>query len=663
MRTIHHRPSRFTLKETCMVFSRKNIFFTVLLLALILSACGQKTPAPTPTLPPTEPPTAVPTPTPEPETALNICLGSEPQTLYIYGGSSRAQWSVLEAVYDGPIDRVGYLDQPVILSQIPSTENGDVITAPAAVQRGQMVLNADGNLTALDTGTSVLPAGCSDTGCQVTWDGTSPLEMDQQRITFRLLDGITWSDGEPLTADNSVYSFELASDPATPINQLAIDRTESYTAIDDKTVVWTGVPGYRTDDPAAYFFIPQPRHALGQISAADLLSANESSRKPLGWGPYIIEDWVAGEKITLTRNPNYFRAGEGLPRFDRLPYRFLGQQADNNLYGLVQGVCDIVDETVLLEEQLKSVRKMTIDETIKTYVRLGPEWEHLDFGVMPAAYDNGLQPDKVARQDYFGDLRVRQAVASCIDRQALIADLLFSQSQIPSGFFPPDHPLYAADLPQISFDPAYGAQLLDEAGWKDQDGDPLTPRVATGVANVLDGTPLTVTYATTKDDLRVNTANRIAAMLKECGVGVTVQPMDAGALFAPSPDGILFGRSFDLAQFAWQSGRESPCSLYTSGQIPSAANSWIGTNITGWSHPDYDAACQAAMKAPPLDQAANLPVQQIFAEQLPVLPLYYTIHLSSSRPDLCGLQVDGSARSDFWNLENIAVGADCQIGR
>ncbi len=90
-----------------------------------------------------------------------------------------------------------------------------------------------------------------------------------------------------------------------------------------------------------------------------------------------------------------------------------------------------------------------------------------------------------------------------------------------------------------------------------------------------------------------------------------------------------------------------------------AANSWIGTNITGWSHPDYDAACQAAMNAPPQDQAANLPVQQMFAEQLPVLPLYYTIHLSSSRPDLCGLQVDGSARSDFWNLENIAVGADC----
>lgn len=642
-----------------MVFRHKFIIISILLIGLILSACGQKNPTPTPTNPPDTTPAAVPTPTPETETELNICLGREPLGLYIYGGSSRPQWSVLEAVYDGPIDRVGTIDRPVILTQIPSIENGDVITVPVSVQRGQMVLNAGGDLTALDTGTPVLPAGCTDPGCQTTWDGSSPLEMDQQRITFRLLDGITWSDGEPLTADDSVYSFELASDHSTPVNQLAIDRTESYTAIDEKTVVWTGIPGYHTDEPSAYFFIPQPRHAWEQIPAADLLTADESNRKPLGWGPYIIEDWAAGEKITLVRNPNYFRVDEGLPRFDRLTYHFLGEQADNNLAGLVQGICDVVDETVLLEDQLKSVRNMTINETIKTYVRLGPEWEHLDFGIVPAAYDSGYDPQKVSRQDYFGDLRVRQAFAACIDRQTLIADLLFSQSQIPSGFFPPDHPLYAADLPQIAFDPAHGAQLLDEAGWKDQDGDPHTPRIASGAANVLDGTPLTVTYSTTSDNLRAETASRIAAMLKECGVGVTVQTMDAGTLFAPGPDGLLFGRSFDLTQFSWQSGRESPCFLYTNDQIPTAENGWMGTNITGWSRPDYDAACQAAMNAPPGDQAANRPVQELFAEQLPVLPLYYTIHLTSSRPDLCELAVDGSARSDFWNLEKIAIGDDC----
>lgn len=637
----------------------RTILITGLIVILLLTACGAKTPAPQPTGNPTAALTEIPTPTAAPPSELNICLGREPQGLYIYGGSSRAQWSVLEAVYDGPIDRRGYIDQPVILNQIPSIENGDVLITPLAVQRGQMVQDAAGNLALLDTGTAVLPSGCSEQNCAITWDGDSPLEMDQQRITYRLLPGITWSDGVPLTAEDSVYSFRLASDPATPVNQLAIDRTESYTALDETTVVWTGIPGYHTNEPSAYFFIPQPEHAWGDISPADLLTAEESNRMPLGWGPYVIEQWLPGESISLTRNDQYFRAAEDLPRFDRLNFRFLGEQSDNNLAALVQGICDVVDETTLLEEQLQSVRNMTINETIQTFVRLGPEWEHLDFGIQPAAYDAGLNPYSVPRQDYFGDLRVRQAFSACIDRPALNAELLFSQSQVVSGFFPPDHPLYAADLPQISFDPAYGAQLLDEVGWLDQDGDPVTPRTAAGVANVLDGTPLTVTYATTNDDLREATANRIASMLRECGIGVSVQVQDAGALFAPGPEGQLFGRSFDLAQFSWQSGRESPCFLYTSAEIPSEANNWIGVNITGWSDPAYDEACQAALAAGPADPEANRAAQEIFSAELPVLPLYYTIHLTSARTDLCGLEVDGSARSDFWNLENIALGDDC----
>lgn len=642
-----------------MVPRHKNIFITGLLALVLLAACGERTTAlqPSPTLVST--PTVLPTPTPAPPSELTICLGREPQGLYIYGSSSRAQWSVLEAVYDGPIDRRGYIDQPVILTQIPSEANGDILITPVAVQRGQMMLDANGSLALLDTGTIVFPSGCNDQSCAAAWDGSSPLEMDQQRVTYRLSPGLTWSDGTPLTAEDSVYSFRVASDPATPVNPLAIDRTESYTALDANTVVWTGVPGYRTDEPSAYFFIPLPQHAWGNIPAADLLTADQSNRRPLGWGPYILSEWLPGEAISLTRNPNYFRAGEGLPRFDRLTYRFLGEQPDNNLVGLVDGTCDVVDETTLLEEQLQSVRNMTINETIQTHVRLGPEWEHLDFGIRPAAYDAGLNPYAVTRQDYFGDIRVRQAVAACIDRQALIGELLYSQSQIPSGFFPPDHPLYAADLPQIAFDPARAAQLLDEVGWIDQDGDPATPRTALGVVNVLDGTPLSVTYATTNEKLRVATANRIAGMLKDCGIGVSVQSQDAGTLYAPGPEGQLFGRSFDLAQFSWQSGRVSPCFLYTADQIPAEANSWLGVNITGWSHPAYDAACQTVQGAGSDDPAANREVQEIFSSELPVLPLYYTIHITAARTDLCELVVDSSARSDLWNLEKFALGTDC----
>jgi len=134
-------------------------------------------------------------------------------------------------------------------------------------------------------------------------------------------------------------------------------------------------------------------------------------------------------------------------------------------------------------------------------------------------------------------------------------------------------------------------------------------------------------------------------------------------LYAPGPDGILFGRNFDLAQFAWQSGRESPCFLFTTPQIPAADNGWLGVNITGWSNPAFDAACQSALDADPGSletySAANRSVQELFIQELPVLPLYYTVHLTAARPDLCGLQVDSSARSEFWNLESLATGGDC----
>ncbi len=479
---------------------RISIIAVLLLAAVIVTACsGTPTPTSPPQLP-TESPSVTPTATPEPPSELKVCLGREPLSLYLYGGSSRAQWSVLEAIYDGPIDRRGYVDQPVILTGLPSLANGDDLISPVSAQRGQMVQDAAGNLAPLDTGLNVLPAGCSDTSCAVAWDGTSALEMDQQRLTFHLISGLTWSDGVPLTAADSVYSFQVASDPATPVNPLAIDRTESYTALDDTTVVWSGVPGYRTDEPSAYFFIPLPQHAYGKLSAVELLTADLSSRTPLGWGPYIIKSWIANDSIHLTRNPNYFRAGEGLPHFDNLTYRFLGEHADNNLAALVEGECDIVDETTLLEEQLSSVRLTELNGKIKTYVSLGPEWEHLDFGVKPAAYDAGLNPFLVTRQDYFSDLRMRQAFTACIDRQALVSELLVNQSQVVNGFFPPDHPLYAADLPQIAFDPGAGAQLLEQVGWLDLDNDPATPRLAAGVANVLDGTPLTVTYATTAEN-------------------------------------------------------------------------------------------------------------------------------------------------------------------
>ena len=282
-------------------------------------------------------------------------------------------------------------------------------------------------------------------------------------------------------------------------------------------------------------------------------------------------------------------------------------------------------------------------------------------GFSPASYDaNGPTRE---RPDFFGDARTRQAFAYCIDRTAINNNLLFGRSAVPDSYLPPSHPLYQKDLPQYAFSPAEGMKLLDEVGWKDTDNKPETPRVAAGVKDVPDGTPLVITYLTTQANLRQQVAQAVAGSLKGCGIQTDVKPANPGDLFGPGPDGAVFGRNFDLVQFSWEASSRPNCLLYTSSQMPNAANHWIGSNVTGYSSPEFDAACISAYGARSTDPdyaARNQQVQALFARDLPVVPLYASLKIAIARADLCGLELDVTARSIFWNVEALDYGSTCK---
>ena len=193
-------------------YSMKRSLSAIILFAFILSACqfpmgsdNPETPSPTTIVPPAPTPTDAPLP---PRT-LTICLGEEPNTLYPLGGPNAAARSVLDAVYDGPMDVVGYSYEPVILERVPSLATGDALLEETPVQVGDLIVDADGNLTFLDSTTRVRPAGCRSDDCAIDYDGVSPLNMDQLIVNFGLLDGLVWSDGEPLTADDSIFAYNL----------------------------------------------------------------------------------------------------------------------------------------------------------------------------------------------------------------------------------------------------------------------------------------------------------------------------------------------------------------------------------------------------------------------------------------------------------------------
>ena len=154
------------------------------------------------------------------------------------------QAHALAAVYDGPIDTNGYAYQPVILEKLPSLTDGDAQLVPVSVYVGDEVVDADNVPVTLAPGVRVRPAGCRSADCAIVYDGTAEIQMDQMVVNFRLRPGLTWSDGVPLTAYDSVYAYLLAANPHLPGSKYLTDRTRAYEATDELTVQWWGKPGY-----------------------------------------------------------------------------------------------------------------------------------------------------------------------------------------------------------------------------------------------------------------------------------------------------------------------------------------------------------------------------------------------------------------------------------
>jgi len=581
---------------------------------------------------------------------LVICQGQEPETLYDYGGNMLAMAHIFEAIYDGPFDLNSFGYQAVILEKLPSLSDGDAAIETVTVEAGDVVVDDGGEPVTLEEGALIRPAGCYDAECAIEFDGNA-LEMEQMVVTFKLIEGLLWSDGEPLTVYDSVYAFNVVSDPDSTTSKYTPERTTSYEALDDYTAVWTGLPGYRDSVYFTNFWAPKPEHVWGDFTALELLEAEESSRTPLGWGAYVIDEWVAGDHISLSKNENYWRADEGLPKFENVVYRMVGENSNANIAAILSGECDIVDQTAHLDDQSELLLELQASGQVNATFVTGTVWEHADFAVVPI--------DSYDRPDFFGDVRTRRAIAHCMDRQAVVDTVMFGQSIVLDAYIPPEHPLFSPDVPHYAFDVAAGGALLDEVGWVDDDGDAATPRVAQGVEGVADGTLLSFNYWTTSATQRMQATQVLQASLAECGIEVTLEYWAAGEYFADGPEGPIFGRHFDIGQFAWLTGVEPSCDLYLTSEIVGEPEDgfcgWGCYNPTGWGNEEYDAACLAAIQSlpgTPEYTQYHTEAQIIFGEQLPVVPLYLRLKLAATRPDMQNFIMDPTANSEFWNIEN-----------
>jgi peptide/nickel transport system substrate-binding protein len=362
----------------------------------------------------------------------------------------------------------------------------------------------------------------------------------------------------------------------------------------------------------------------------------------------MVDEWVRGDHITLSRNAEYFRADEGLPYLDRVVFKFKADKWEV-LAALLSGSCDIGTHDADFNSLMPLLVRLDEQGLLGVHSASGEGLALMSFGVEPSS--------DYQRPNLFAEPRVREAIAKCVDRQALVDEMTYGQGVVPHSYLPPAHPLYPArELSRWAYDLADGRALLDELGWRDADGDGV--REAQDVEGVPDGEPFAVTLLASADsEASQETARILRAQLADCGLRVTLDVRPRLELFADGPEGPLFGRRFDLAGATWWLGDHPRCERYLSSEVPEG-DTWSGANITGYRNPSYDTACRAARRTLPGTLAYERyqkEAQVIFSQDLPALPLYMPLRVAIARPLVRSFAMDATAESELWNLESLDI--------
>jgi len=601
-----------------------------------------------PTVEATAEPAATPTPTTTPTKDLVVCMSQEPDTLYPYGSSMLASRAVQHAIFENSITSLSFAHQAQGIQKIPSLADGDAAIRVVLVNEGERVLTALNEPKALAVGDTIINAA----GEAILFDGT-PVEMEQMVVNFTMRPTV-FADGTPVRASDSVYSFQIAADPATLTDKTVIRRTLAYEATGDLTTRWTGLPGYKDSTYYLNFWTPYPEHLWGKYAAADLVDAEEVGRLPIGDGPFRIMEWIPGESIQLVKNEYYYRAAEGYPLLDSVTFRFI-PDTNQLLTRLLSGQCDIGTQDALSTNEAPFLIEADSSGILVPYFQIGTVYEHMDFNIAPY----GDYAD--SRYGWFEDVRVRQAMTMCTDRQGMIDDIMYGRSEIIHTYVPAIHPLYPVQgLTQWPHDPDAANALLDEAGYQQRDADGF--RLDPG------GARFAPTAATTAGNaLRRQIMNAFKEDMVDCGIDVQIEFLPSDEWFADHPDGPLFGRQYDLAEFAWLTGVEPACNLYRSDQIPGPLdeinpltgrnyNGWGGQNNTGYVSAEFDAACIKAMQSlpgTPEHVEGHTEAQIIFSRDVPVIPLFLRLKVAAALPRVLNFSIDATQASEMYNLYEI----------
>ena len=444
---------------------------------------------------------------------------------------------------------------------------------------------------------------------------------DGKTYTFKLRDGLKWSDGQPLTVQDYLFAWENASKEENDYVGLDnLERIESFTTTDASTLVVQLKETLARDVGigVASAVSPVPRHVWQGKSWSDPVANPEITRPTVTSGPYVLREWNAAESATFERNPNWFR---GQPNFVRIVVR-PGQQPT-------------VAYELLRSNQAQWARQIPASQY--TEAKQNPNLNLYEWTAANGLY-RSLEFN--LQRDFFKDKRVREALSRAVSREDVIQVAENNLGQPQFTFLnPANAKWYSPSVERYDFDLNRSKQLLQEAGYR-REGDRLLGSDGQQVR-------LQALYPVTSG-ARGKIATYLQQQYRQLGIEVEVRGLDFQAYVEE-----VNKRNYDLSLASWGGGSVDP-DLSSKAQLLSNGTQ----NRTGFNSERADELIRRG--AVELDDARRKALydelQQLVNQELPAFYLYSTTSFSPMSKRVQGVQpnkldnLDANDAITRWSL-------------
>jgi peptide/nickel transport system substrate-binding protein len=443
---------------------------------------------------------------------------------------------------------------------------------------------------------------------------------DGRAVTFTLRDGVTFHDGRPLTSADAKYTLDALLAPGSKRNKAA-----GFFETAPGGAAQPYITSVETPDPKTLVInLRKPWSSLlGNLVSVPVIpqgSADTQKDHPVGSGPFKFVRRDENQKLVdLAAFENYW---QGAPQIKQLRVRTI-LDANTLQAELLSGRVDLVSGAANLSpdafKYLGQISRLRVEQFP------GANIVYLGFNCERPPLDN---------------VKVRQAIAYAINRESLVRDLMLGQARVANSILPESSWAYDPGQ-QYPYDPARAKQLLDEAGFRDPDGDGPAMRFNKAISfKISAGNTAVSQYA-----------NVIQNWLKAVGVPVSIETYETSTLLQQLREG-----QFEMTTLRWVGGNQDPVflrDLFHSSQIPTADRATV--NRSRYRNPDFDRVIDEAVNT--LDrtkaQALYAEAQQILSRDLPLLPLWYPSVIVVERNGVENVHVDPSG--DFSFLRSVTV--------